>query len=655
MNRRHLLLSATLIAGLIWLGSTALLTAAGGQKNPDVTPVPVGVIRSESSMVLVDVVVIDKKKHFLKDLTQNEFRVFEDGVEQPVVSLTREGDIRPDSPGRQRYMVLFFDNSSTDPEFQMIARDAARKFVEMTASPNRMMAVVDFDNGLHVAQNFTANSDLLDAAVQKVKFAAIQTNPSSGGRGAQQQADLAVRNLLFAIRDVAKMLGAVQGRKVMLFLSSGFPMNPDLQSDYAGTIDALNKANVGVYPVGAMGLAVGGAGAAGGPGRAGAVPRGSGGRGANPGAIQQVFNPLASHTGGFPIVNTNDLVAGMEKVSEEMNESYILGYVPPHPAHDGSFHKIRVKVDRPGAEVRARDGYVDLKSPDLLAGKPEGNALEAHATSTEAGVIPLSLTAPYFYVRPGVALVNLALSIPGSSLDFAKDKGTLHAQVNVLGIAYRDDKSVAARFSDTVNLDYDREEEKQATKNPFEYQKSFKIAPGSYFLKVVLSAGGDNFGKYVVPLEVEPFSGKEFVVGGPEFAERIASLAPQAEDTDDNLLENTKLLIANGAQVIPSASNRFPQGTQPVVYVEVYNPLLESRAVQVGILFKILDNNSNRMVYSSDTVPLDRLVRPGKPLVAVNFKLPTDKLPAGKYRLEVWGRDSEGKVSDRRSGVFTIE
>jgi hypothetical protein len=345
----------------------------------------------------------------------------------------------------------------------------------------------------------------------------------------------------------------------------------------------------------------------------------------------------------------------MEKVSEEMNESYILSYVPPHPAHDGSFHKIHVKVDRPGAEVRARDGYVDLKSPDLLAGKPEGNVLEAHAASAEAGAIPLSLTAPYFYVRPGVALVNLALSVPGSSLDLAKDKGTLHAQVNVLGIAYRDDKSVAARFSDTVYLDYDREEEKQAAKNPFEYQKCFKIAPGSYRLKVVMSAGADNFGKYVVPLEVEPFSGKEFVVGGPEFAERIALLAPQTEDTDENLLENTKLLIANGVQVIPSASNRFPQGTQPVVYVELYNPLLENRALQVGILFKILDNASNRMVYSSDTVPLDRFVRPGKPLVAVNFQLPADKLAPGKYRLEVWGRDSEGNVSDTRSGIFTIE
>ena len=150
MNRRHLFFLATLLAGLIWLSSTPLRTAAGGQKNPDVTPVPVGAIKSESSMVLVDVVVTDKKKRFLKDLTQKEFQVFEDGTEQPVVSLTREGDIRPDSPGRQRYMVLFFDNSSTNPEFQMIARDAARKFVEMAASPNRMMAVVDFDNGLHV-------------------------------------------------------------------------------------------------------------------------------------------------------------------------------------------------------------------------------------------------------------------------------------------------------------------------------------------------------------------------------------------------------------------------------------------------------------------------------------------------------------------------
>jgi VWFA-related protein len=660
MFRYRLIGASGFLIALAWLGLAPLRTPAvsGGQKKPETVPVPTGVIKSEASLVLVDVVVTDKKKHVLKDLTQKDFHVFEDGAERNIVSFSREGDIRPDSPGRQRYMVLFFDNSSTDPEFQMVARDAARNFVEMTASPNRMMSVVDFDNGMHVAQNFTANGDLLNDAVQKVRFAALQTNASSSGgagsRSSQQQAELAVRNLLRAIREVAQMLGTVQGRKVMIFLSYGFTMNSDLQPEFDATLDALNKANVGVYPVGAMGLAAtGGAASAGAGRRGGGVMRG-GGMATNPGTIQQIFNPLASHTGGFPIVNTNDLAGGMQRVSEEMNESYILGYVPPNPTHDGRYHKIRVKVDRTGTEVRARDGYFDLKSPDLLAGKPEGNALESHATSFEAGEIPLSLTAPYFYVRPGVALVNLALSIPGSSLEFAKQKGALHAQVNVLGIAYRDDGSVAARFSDAVNLDYDKDEEKQATKSPFEYQKCFKIAPGSYLLKVVLSAGG-KFGKYVRPLEVDPFSGKEFILGGPEFSDKIVLLAPQSEDTDENLLENTKLLIANGVQVVPSSSNHFAKNVQPVVYVELYDPLLKISGVKVGILFKILENASNRVVYSSDTLPLDRYVRADNPLVPVSFKLPMDKLPEGKYRLEIWGRDSAGNISDSRTGNFSIE
>jgi VWFA-related protein len=343
-----------------WLAMVPVRTPAapGKEKNPSAqaeTTAP-GIIKSEVSMVLVDVVVTDKKKHFLKDLTQKDFHVFEDGAEQNIVSFSREGDARPDSPERQRYMVLFFDNSSTDPEFQMLARDAARKFVDLTASPNRMMAVMDFDNGLHVAQNFTTNGSLVNDAVQKVRFAGIQTNASSSGgrgsRGGQQQADLAVRNLLFAIRDVAKMLGTVPGRKVMLFVSSGFVMNSDLQSDYQNTLDALNKANVGVYPVGAMGLAATGGSAATHTGGGSVRMRGGtqrgGGTAPNPGQIQQVFNPLASHTGGFPIINTNDLVGGMQRVSEEMNESYILGYVPPNPTHNGRYHQIRVKVDRAG-------------------------------------------------------------------------------------------------------------------------------------------------------------------------------------------------------------------------------------------------------------------------------------------------------------------
>ena len=77
--------------------------------------------------------------------------------------------------------------------------------------------------------------------------------------------------------------------------------------------------------------------------------------------------------------------------------------------------------------------------------------------------------------------------------------------------------------------------------------------------------------------------------------------------------------------------------------------------MQVGILFKILDNKFNGMVYFFHTVPLDRLVRPGKPLVAVNFKLPTEILLGRQVPPGSLGPLIEGKVSDRRSGVFTIQ
>ena len=61
----------------------------------------------------------------------------------------------------------------------------------------------------------------------------------------------------------------------------------------------------------------------------------------------------------------------------------------------------------------------------------------------------------------------------------------------MLGIAYRQNGSIAARFSDTVKLDYEKKDLKDFTKNSFEYQNTFEIARGSYTLKLVLSAGGE--------------------------------------------------------------------------------------------------------------------------------------------------------------------
>ena len=69
------------------------------------------------------------------------------------------------------------------------------------------------------------------------------------------QSDFAARSVLLSIREVAKSLRGVPGRKTMILFSGGFALTPERQSELTATIDALNKANIAVYPVDVRGLA----------------------------------------------------------------------------------------------------------------------------------------------------------------------------------------------------------------------------------------------------------------------------------------------------------------------------------------------------------------------------------------------------------------
>src|ERR1700719_4062615 len=134
------------------------------------------VIRRESKLVLVDAVVTDKKGGYVHDLTQNDFKVYEDNKEQPVASFSFGADTAIQAQGQKRYLILFFDNSTMSMPDQIQARDAARKFIDANAGPDRLMAVVEFGGTLQIVQNFTANAERLRAAVGGVKTSSVDPN-----------------------------------------------------------------------------------------------------------------------------------------------------------------------------------------------------------------------------------------------------------------------------------------------------------------------------------------------------------------------------------------------------------------------------------------------------------------------------------------------
>jgi len=369
---------------------------------------------------------------------------------------------------------------------------------------------------------------------------------------------------------------------------------------------------------------------------------------------QQILAALADGTGGFAIFNTNDLLGGLERIGREQSDFYILGYVPPE-SPEGSCHTLKVKLNRGGMNVRARSGYCNARTMNPLEGKPLEKQLELHAAGAQMGSIRGALQAPYFYTAPNVARVNLAMEIPADSLNFNKEKGKYHANVNILGIAYKPDGSVGARFSDTVNLDLEKDEWKEFTKNPYRYQNQFDAAPGAYKLTVVFSGGGDTFGKFEAPLQIDAYDGQHFSLGGVVLTNAATRISDIPSGLDSVLLEDRTPLIVKGMQVVPSASNRFKRSDKVIMYTEIYEPGLASATPpRVGFAYHIYERASNKDVLFSGLAPADDFIQKGNPVIPGGLRVKVQDLPAGSYRLVVQAVDSANNQAPNRTVDFDI-
>ena len=393
---------------------------------------------------------------------------------------------------------------------------------------------------------------------------------------------------------------------------------------------------------------------------------------------QQFLYELAEGTGGFVIVNTNDLLGGLDKIGKEQNEYYLIGYTPPD-SEEGSCHALKVRVAH-SYSVRARTGYCNVKQVDLLAGKPVEQDLETRAAANIQGTIHASMLAPFFYEANNAARVDVALEVPSESIKFAKAKGKLHAEINILGIAYRADGAVAARFSDTVKIDLQDKKELEAfTQHPYHYDNQFDIAAGTYALKVVFSSGGEEFGKLEAPLKIEPYDGKGLFLSAVALSKEYHRVSPRSTDLDTLLLEGRAPLVAQNMEIIPAGTNRFAKTDKAVCYLEIYEPLMTTVAVpqpkddrapqpappgdagkageaaakpaaegpRIGLQLRVIDRKSGDTKGDSGLVEVTNAAHPGNPVVPVAVMLPMGILEAGTYRAELKAVDSTGRAVTR--------
>jgi VWFA-related protein len=371
---------------------------------------------------------------------------------------------------------------------------------------------------------------------------------------------------------------------------------------------------------------------------------------------QQVLYQLADGTGGFVIINTNDLLAGLQKIAKDQSQYYVLGYTPSSAA-EGSCHTLKVKVERSGTTVRSRSGYCRVKPQDALAGNSVEKDLENRVAGEAAGNLNATMQAPFFYTSSNTARVNLVIDIPTSTLKFEKVKGKQHSSINVLGIAYKSDGSIAARFSDTVDLDFDDKKELQDFQShPFHYENQFEVASGTYTLKVGFSSGNDSFGKLQTALVIGTYNEKQFALSALALSNQLRRISDMGSSLDAELLEDKRPLVAQGMQISPSASNRFKTTDAAAIYVEVYAPLLASPTPpKLGLELKVVDRKTGTQKIDAGFTNTASAISAGNPLVPLGMKLPVGSLPAGSYRVEVTALDSAGNSTKASTADFEVE
>jgi len=273
-------------------------------------------IKVDVNMTLVNVTVTDPLDRLVTGLEKEHFRVFEDGVEQEVLTLSSE-DV-PVSIG------LVFDMSGSMSDKVEKAREAAVQFMR-TANPQDQFFLVSFNERAELTSGFTSSVDELQ---NRMMFTA------SKGRTA----------LLDAIYlGLSQMRGAHNGKRALLIISDG----GDNHSRYNETDvkNYLKEADCQLYAIGIF------------------DPIGI--RSRTPEELEgpSLLSEMTEMTGGrvFPVGNLGELPDIAAKIGMELRNQYVLGYKSSNSRNNGAWRKIKVKLRPPKGlpplNVYAKTGY----------------------------------------------------------------------------------------------------------------------------------------------------------------------------------------------------------------------------------------------------------------------------------------------------------
>jgi VWFA-related protein len=339
------------------------------EQQPKSSPTPPGpeelgegdILRVDTTLVSIPVSVMDRDGKFIPNLRKEDFRIWENGVEQQVAYFA--------STEKPFTVALVIDTSGSTKYRLDEIQNAAIAFVEQLRPDDRVM-IVSFNDKIRVLSQPTNDRNTLREAI-------LRTEAGSGTR-LYDAVDMIIN----------QYFNRIDGRKALVLFTDGVDTTSN-RASYDSTVRDAEELDALVYPVeyDTYGDMAGGGwpGGGGGGGRrrggggggilddifsiilGGGVTIGGGGNGGGGAGTtreeyergDQYLHDLARVTGArLYNAEQQNVDYAFRAVAEELRRQYSLGYYPKNKPVMGERRGIRVRVNRPELVVRTRDSYV---------------------------------------------------------------------------------------------------------------------------------------------------------------------------------------------------------------------------------------------------------------------------------------------------------
>ena len=348
---------------------------------------------------------------------------------------------------------------------------------------------------------------------------------------------------------------------------------------------------------------------------------------------------LAKETGGFVIRNKNDF--GLERVFEDQNGYYLIGYRPESETFKRQIHKIQVRVKHSGFTVRTRAGFYSVTESENTRTPSESDRLN-RALSSPFGANEITLRLASFFVNDparGSLLRTFVVIDPKDVAFIAEPDGTQTAKLQLLGVLYRDNGIPVERPQLSLTARLDAGQYQQAQRDGLVYSLDVPIKkPGAFQLRLaVRDLNSQRIGAAGQFVEAPNLNNGQLALSGI-----LLNTAPT----------NDKRAYSEAGFVL----RRFSPEASLVFGYTIYNAALDRKTHQPQLTTQTIVFRDSVKIYSSDRTLVTTTGQPDLKRISAGARLQLGPaLIPGEYVVQIVVEDRVAKRTVSQVTQFEVK